>query len=162
MTNLCKAVLTALAGKTLVTAESLTGGGIGAALTAVPGASEVFKGGVISYTDWVKHNILGVDQVLLETYGAVSVPVAGAMASGVRKLLQADFAVSVTGLAGPGGDEFGHPVGTVCIGLDSNPKSIAKQYHFDGTREEIREQTIRAALELVLEYCRVSDGDCVL
>lgn len=151
MTRVCAEVLRRLAGKTLVTAESCTGGGIGAALTAVPGASEVYKGGVICYTNWVKRNILGVDQELLDTYGAVSIPVAGAMASGVRKLLQADLAVSVTGLAGPGGDEFGHPVGTVCIGFDSGPKSIAKQYHFDGTREQIREKAIRAALELVLE-----------
>lgn len=151
MKELCARVLATLEGKALVTAESCTGGGIGAALTAVPGASEVYKGGVICYTNWVKHNILGVDQQLLDSYGAVSVPVAGAMASGVRKLLQADIALSVTGLAGPGGDEFGHPVGTVCIGYDSKAKSIAKRYHFDGSREEVRIQAIRAALELILE-----------
>ena len=110
MTSLCCDVLTALQGKTLVTAESLTGGGIGAALTAVSGSSAVYKGGIISYTNEVKHRILGVSREVLDQYGAVSAPVAQAMAAGVRKLLEADIAVSVTGLAGPGGDEYGNPV----------------------------------------------------
>lgn len=153
MTTLCSEVLDALRakGKTLVTAESLTGGGIGAALTAVPGASEVYKGGVISYVDDVKHHVLCVPQEILDRYGAVSAWTAGFMASGVRKLLKADVAVSVTGLAGPGGDEFGHCVGTVFIGYESDPKSMVKQYRFSGSREEVRSQTIRAALELILE-----------
>lgn len=149
--NLSAEVLTRLAGKTLVTAESLTGGGIGAALTAVPGASAVYKGGVISYTNEVKHAVLGVPQDVLERYGAVSMWTAGYMASGVRELLKADAAISVTGLAGPDGDEFGHEVGTVFIGYSSQAKSIAKQYRFQGGREAVREQTIRAALELILE-----------
>ena len=149
--NLSAEVLTRLAGKRLATAESLTGGGIGQALTSVSGASAVYAGGVISYTNEVKHKVLGVPMEILERYGAVSMWTAGYMAGGVRKLLNADAAVSVTGLAGPGGDEFGNPVGTVFIGYDSNSKSVAKQYRFEGTREEIREQTIEAALELILE-----------
>ena len=151
MTNLCSEVLEKLAGKTLVTAESLTGGGIGAALTAVPGASAVYKGGVISYTDEVKREVLGVPAEILEKYGAVSLWTAGYMASGVRKLLKADCAVSVTGLAGPTGDEFGHEVGTVFIGFENNAKSIAREYHFSGGREEVRAQTMVAALKLILE-----------
>lgn len=151
MTHLCCEVLKRLEGKTLVTAESLTGGGIGAALTAIPGSSAVYKGGVISYTDEVKREILGVDGDILRRYGAVSLWTAGAMASGVRKLLKADVAVSVTGLAGPGGDEFGHEVGTVFIGFESRSKAIAKEYRFTGDREAVRQQTIRAALELILE-----------
>ena len=113
MTSLCCKVLNALEGKTLVTAESCTGGGIGAALTAVPGSSAVYKGGVICYTNWVKEQVLGVPGNLLQVHGAVSEPVAGAMAVGARKLLQADVAVSVTGLAGPGGDEHGNKVGKI-------------------------------------------------
>ena len=151
VTTLCSEVLKRLEGKTLVTAESLTGGGIGNALTAVPGASAVYKGGVISYVNEVKRDVLGVSQEILDRYGAVSPWTAGAMASGVRKLLDADVAVSVTGLAGPGGDEFGHPVGTVYIGFDCNRKSLVKQYCFEGSREEIRNQTIRAALQLILD-----------
>ena len=151
MTNLCCDVLKVLQGKTLATAESCTGGGIGAAITAIPGASKVFVGGVISYTNDVKHRILGVDQAILDKYGAVSAPVAGAMASGARELLGADVAVSVTGLAGPGGDDFGNPVGTVCIGYADKHQRLAKQYRFYGDRDEIRDAAIRAALELVLE-----------
>ena len=149
--TLCSDVLKALKGKTLATAESCTGGGIGAALTAVPGASKVYVGGVVSYTNDVKNWVLGVEQAVLDKYGAVSAPVAGAMASGVRNLMQADVAVSVTGLAGPGGDEFGNPVGTVCIGYADKRQRLAKQFHFYGDREEIREQSVRAALQLVLE-----------
>lgn len=151
MMKLCSDVLAALSGKTLVTAESLTGGGIGAVLTAVPGSSAVYKGGVISYTNWVKETVLGVSHETLENYGAVSLQTAEEMAVGARKLLQADVAVSVTGLAGPGGDEYGNPVGTVCIGFCNQWESFAVKHHFEGSREDVRRQTIRAALELVLD-----------
>ncbi len=154
MTTLCCEVLKALKGKTLVTAESLTGGGIGAALTAVPGSSEIYKGGVISYTNWVKHNVLGVSWEMLEKFGPVSGSTASAMAEGVRKLLQADIAVSVTGLAGPGGDDFGNPVGTVFIGYQDAGFSEVQACHFSGTREEIRNQTIQTALEIILRHNR--------
>ncbi len=150
--KLCCDVLSALKGKQLVTAESLTGGGIGAALTAVSGASEVYKGGVISYTNEVKHQVLGVPLDVLERYGAVSQWTAGYMTSGVRKLLNADVSVSVTGLAGPGGDEYGNPVGTVFIGYEDRKHSVVEHHVFSGTRQEIREQTIQAALRLILKY----------
>ncbi len=151
MTPLCCKVLSALAGKTLATAESLTGGGIGQALTAVPGASNVYKGGIISYTDSVKHGLLGVDDLLLKTVGAVSAPVADAMAQGARRALDAGIAVSVTGPAGPTGDEFGNPVGTVFIGYSDDTCHFAREFHFSGSREDIRRQTIEAALHLILE-----------
>lgn len=151
MMSLCCDVLKALTGKTLVTAESCTGGGIGAALTAVPGSSEVYKGGVISYTNWVKENILGVDGGLLETRGAVSAPVAQAMAEGVRRALKADVAVSVTGLAGPGGDDFGNPVGTVFLGYSDEKGALSREFHFGGDREAVRRQAAEAALKWVLE-----------
>lgn len=151
MTSLCCKVLERFAGKTLATAESLTGGGIGAALTAVPGASAVYLGGVISYCDRIKHEILGVPEEILETRGAVSSQTAAEMVCGVRKLLKADAALSVTGLAGPGGDEFGHPVGTVFIGYEDEGGCVVREYHFSGSREDVREQTIRAALMLALE-----------
>ena len=151
MTSLCCKVLEALAGKTLATAESCTGGGIGTALTAIPGSSAVYKGGIISYTNWVKHNLLGVDQHLLDTLGAVSAPVAEAMAKGAREAIQADIAVSVTGLAGPGGDEFGNPVGLVFIGYSDAGKTLSRRFLFPGSREEIRQVACREALKLILE-----------
>ena len=143
-------VIAKLSGKTLVTAESLTGGGIGAALTAVPGASRVLKGGIISYTNEVKQKMLGVSAEHLQQYGAVSASVAIAMAQGARKTLGADIAVSATGLAGPDGDEFGHPVGTVFIGYADAEKSLVQECHFSGDREMVRNQTIEAALSFIL------------
>ena len=152
MMTLCCKVLQKLTGKTLVTAESLTGGGIGAALTAISGSSSVYKGGIISYTNEVKHHILGVEADTLEQFGAVSAQTAAEMAAGVREVLHADVAVAVTGLAGPGGDDYGNPVGTVFIGYCDADRLVTREFHFSGDRESIRNQTIEAALNLVLEY----------
>ena len=149
--NLSAKVLTALAGKRLATAESLTGGGIGQAITSVSGASAVFAGGIICYTNQVKHHVLGVPMELLDTCGAVSAPVAKAMAQGARRVIGADVAVAVTGLAGPDGDEFGNPVGTVFIGYADEAAAFARECHFFGDRTQVREQTIEAALALILE-----------
>ena len=135
-----------------MTAESCTGGGIGAALTAIPGSSAVYKGGIISYTNWVKENLLNVDGELLNTYGAVSPQVAKAMAEGAREALQADIAVSVTGLAGPGGDEYGNPVGTVFIGYSDCKITDSIACYFNGEREEIRNQAVQTALKVILEH----------
>ena len=149
--SLSAKVLTALAGKRLATAESLTGGGIGQAITSVSGASAVFAGGIISYTNQVKHKVLGVPMELLNICGAVSAPVAKAMAEGARRVIGADVAVAVTGLAGPDGDEFGNPVGTVFIGYADERTAFARECHFTGDRAQVREQTIEAALALILE-----------
>ena len=149
--KLCCEVLAALQGKMLVTAESCTGGGIGAALTAIPGSSAVYKGGIVCYTNWVKEHVLGVSCKLLDSYGAVSAPVAEAMALGAREALKADIAVSVTGLAGPGGDEFGHDVGTVYIACAADGKTAVKEFHFTGDRNAVREQAVKEALLLILD-----------
>ena len=145
-------VITALRGRTLATAESCTGGSIGAALTAVPGSSAVYVGGIISYTNDVKINQLGVDSELLNRVGAVSSEVAEAMAGGVRRALGSDIAVSVTGLAGPGGDTFGNSVGTVYIGYSDHNCCLSKHFVFKGDREAIRKQATIAALNLILEH----------
>lgn len=152
MMSLCCDVLKALKGKTLVTAESCTGGGIGAALTAVPGSSAVYKGGIISYTNWVKHNLLSVPQAYLDQFGAVSAPVAEAMALGARQNLEADVAVSVTGLAGPGGDDFGNPVGTVYIGYSDQNGTVSEKHVFTGDRDSVRQQATIAALQILLKF----------
>ena len=154
MTSLASEVLSALAGKTLATAESCTGGMIGAALTAVPGSSAVYKGGIISYWSEVKRDLLGVAQADLDQLGPVSMQVAGSMADGARKTLETDIAVSVTGLAGPDGDEFGNPVGTVFIGYADTDKTAVGEYHFSGDREAVRRQAVQAALEMILKNCK--------
>ena len=154
MTELAAKVIAALKHKTLATAESCTGGGIGSALTAVAGSSAVYKGGIISYTNEVKHNLLSVSEQLLSSKGAVCAEVAEAMAFGGRQALAADICVSVTGLAGPGGDEFGNPVGTVFIGYCDGFACISREFHFSGDRDSVRSQTTAAALSLILEHNR--------
>ena len=151
MNDLCRDVLRVLGNKTLSVAESCTGGGIGAALTAVPGSSAFFKGGVICYCNEVKEQVLGVNRALLDQYGAVSSPVAGKMAAGVRAMMKTDIAVSVTGLAGPDGDSFGNPVGTVYIGYEDCNIAFVNRYCFDGDREDVRTQAIVMALKLILD-----------
>lgn len=152
MTNLAFDVIQALQGKSLSTAESCTGGGIGAALTAVAGASAVYKGGIVSYCNEIKETLLDVPAQLLVQYGAVSAPVAEAMVLGAKRALNTDVAVSVTGLAGPSGDDFGNPVGTVFIGYADGKRCISQAFSFQGNREEIRKQAVDAALKLILKY----------
>ena len=136
---------------TVACAESCTGGLVLSRLTDFSGASAHVKGGVVAYTNEIKQRILHVKAETLEQFGAVSAPVAAAMAAGARKVLFADVAVSVTGLAGPGGDEYGNPVGTVYIGYEDEKRSLVKKYLFEGDREAVRNQTIEAALKTVLE-----------
>lgn len=136
---------------TITTAESLTGGWIAETITAVPGSSQVFPGGVVSYCDRIKHQVLGVPQTLLETYGAVSEPVAKAMARGAADLMNTDLAISATGLAGPEGDGSKNPVGTVYLGLYAQGTVRCERHVFSGDREAVRSQSVRRAIEMVLE-----------
>ncbi len=131
---------------TLATAESCTGGLIGEMLTQVPGASDYFLGGIISYANRVKSSQLGVDPEVIDTSGAVSEPVAIAMATGVRDRLSADWAVSATGIAGPTGGTDEKPVGTVWIGLAGPEGARAHRHVFPGDRAFIRRRTALAAL----------------
>lgn len=134
-------------GMALATAESLTGGLIAATLTAVPGSSDVVQGGVVSYSNNVKQGLLGVDGELLGSVGAVSREVACAMAEGALRDTGADVAVSVTGIAGPGGAEPGKPVGTVWIGVAGPAGTQASRQVFPGSRSEVRAATVKAALD---------------
>ena len=138
-------------GVLLGTAESLTGGMIGSLLTSVPGSSAVYKGGIVSYTNEVKQACLHVGEETLEFLGAVSEATALEMAQGARLGVGADIAVSVTGLAGPDGDEFGNPVGTVWIGVSTAAITEAQRHQFSGNRETIRLQTCIAAFEAILD-----------
>ena len=136
------------AGVSLGTAESLTGGLIAGSLTAVPGSSSVVRGGIVSYVDEVKHAVLDVPDPVLETVGAVSRETARAMAEGAVARLSCDIAVSVTGIAGPGGAEPDKPVGTVWMGVcRKGAAADARLLSFRGDREQVRLQTVLAALE---------------
>lgn len=136
-------------GATCATAESCTGGGIGAAITSASGASEVFLGGIISYANEVKRDVLGVSEEVLSTVGAVSAECAAAMAEGARRLTKADVAVAVTGIAGPGGGTPSKPVGTVWFGLATANGTRTEHCLFTGDREEVRTKTITHALGML-------------
>lgn len=138
-------------GKTVACAESCTGGGLGARLTAIPGSSDAFLGGVISYSNDAKVRLLGVDPDLLAEHGAVSGPVAEAMARGARERLGADLAVSITGVAGPGGGTAEKPVGLVYVGVATADHSFAQANQFIGIREDIRRRSTQTALQLIRE-----------
>lgn len=144
------------AGKTVGTAESCTGGLIGAALTAVPGSSAVFHGGIISYDNAVKMSLLNVPQKMLETHGAVSQPVAEIMAREACLALNVDMAISVTGIAGPGGGSNEKPVGTVWIGLaerkDGELITTTERHLFEGvSRNKVRDMTCLRSLETLIK-----------
>ncbi len=133
----------------VATAESCTGGLVSGALTEVPGASTVFLGGAVTYTDDLKTTVLGVDPSLLETFGAVSDAVARAMAAGVRDVTGADLAVSVTGIAGPDGGSADKPVGTVWFGIAGPDGVRAEMRRFSGDRHSVRERSVTTALDLL-------------
>ena len=140
-------------GWTFATAESCTGGRVAARITALPGSSSVYRGGVVSYWSEVKADVLGVPQELLDTYGAVSEEVARAMAQGARRLTGADLAVSVTGVAGPDSDDRGNPVGLVYIGLDTPTGTYCRQMRpARRTRERIQEMASNHAYDVVRRY----------
>lgn len=145
-------------GLKLVTAESCTGGLIGHWLTNVPGSSEYYLGGVISYAYEAKERLLGVRHATLAQAGAVSQETVIEMADGARRAFFADFApetllaVSVSGIAGPDGELPGKPVGLVWIGLSTPQGSRAWQFTWQGSRVENKEQSARQALQIVFDY----------
>ena len=141
---------------TVSTVESCTGGLVAGRIINVPGVSEVFKMGHITYSNKAKRKIIGVKRSTLDKYGAVSAPVAREMAKGGCSMAKTDVSVSVTGVAGPGGGTENKPVGLVYIGCCVKGKTTAKEFHFTGNRAMIRESAVAAALvlmrECVLEY----------
>jgi nicotinamide-nucleotide amidase len=135
--------------QTLATAESVTAGLVANRIAHVPGASDWFRGGIVAYTNEIKEKLLGVPQLLLDEHGAVSAPVAEAMATGCRERFGSDLAVSTTGLAGPGGAEPGKPVGLVYVGLAWAGGVSSTSFSWVGTRTEIQSRTAKLALNQV-------------
>lgn len=145
--------------ETLAVAESCTGGLLGAALTAVPGCSRWFRGGWIVYSNDLKIRYAGVPPALLRKWGAVSVPVAAALAAGVRRRAKADWGVGITGIAGPAGGTPAKPVGLVFIGVNSRWGGCVYRRMFQGNREHIRRQACAAALDLLRAAVRARETD---
>ena len=144
-------------GQTLAVAESCTGGALGAALVARPGASAYFLGGVQAYANAAKVSMLGVPHGMIAAHGAVSEPVARAMAEGVRQRMGSDFGVSVTGVAGPGGGTPEKPVGLVFISCAGPNGTVCSQHRFGRDRARNQGMSLRAACQLALEQCGASE-----
>ena len=143
------------AGRRIAVAESCTGGLVSAALTEIPGSSDVFEAGYVTYSNAAKISQLGVSQDVVETFGAVSVATAWAMARGALAASDADVAVAITGIAGPGGGSASKPVGTVVFALaerDGDPARIIADQHFfdEDSRSGVRLQAALCALELLM------------
>ena len=141
-------------GLTIGCAESCTGGLIAKRLTDIPGASQVFRGGIVSYTNEVKHNVLGVPQDMLDQFGAVSEPVARTMAEGARKALGCDIALASTGVAGPDPDDRGNEVGTMFVAIATPDGSFVRPLHLGNrpVRARLRTQTAHHAFDLARRY----------
>lgn len=138
----------------IATAESCTGGMVGALLTAIPGISELYEGGVVAYQNRVKEKLLQVPHTILATRGAVSLECASAMAEGAARLFHTECAVATTGIAGPGGGSAAKPVGTVCFGVRTPDGVQSFRRHFSGSREEVRRAAAEYVLELLIELLK--------
>jgi nicotinamide-nucleotide amidase len=144
--------LLGMRGWRLATAESCTGGWVAQAVTAIAGSSDWFEGGLVTYSDATKIALLGVDPMLIERHGAVSLETAVAMAEGARRVLAVELAVAVSGIAGPGGGTATKPVGTVCFGFAcAGRATLGERELFPGTREEVRARAVDFALARLVD-----------
>ena len=141
----------ALRNVTIALAESCTGGMIAGVLTDVPGASKVFLGSAVTYSNEAKTDILGVDPDIINDHGAVSSHCAEKMAEGAKRIFRSEIALSVTGIAGPDGGSAEKPVGTVWFGISSNDATYTFKKQFSGERALIRNSAVKTALEALLE-----------
>ena len=144
---------------TVTTAESCTGGLVAARLVDVPGVSEVFKQGFITYSNKAKRKLLNVKKTTLKEFGAVSEKTAREMAKGAILASGADAAIATTGIAGPDGGTEEKPVGLVYIGVSVRGQMYVEEYHFEGDRSEVRESTVQAALALLKKGLEETDGN---
>jgi nicotinamide-nucleotide amidase len=138
-----------LTGRRIATAESCTGGLLAARLTNRPGSSAYLAGGLVAYANGAKTELLGVDPTLIDAHGAVSEPVAEAMAAGALRQFDADTAVAITGIAGPGGGTEEKPVGTVCFTVAVDGASSTRTLRLPGNRSDIRERSTTVAMHLL-------------
>lgn len=139
--------------KTITCAESCTGGLVSYLITQVSGSSEIFNGSIVSYSNEVKNNQLKVEKLILKNYGAVSFEVVKQMLSGAREKFSANYAIAISGIAGPNGGSKEKPVGTVIIGiLVDTEEYLIEEYHFKGTRNEVQIQAAKSSLKKLLNF----------
>jgi len=141
--------------QTITFAESCTGGRIAAAFTAVSGASNILNGSCVTYSNEIKHQWLGVELSVLENYGAVSKECVSQMLDGIQKMAQSDYAIAVSGIAGPTGGTELKPVGTVYIGILTPRNKEIIHCHFEGNRGEVQEQSVRFAIERLSQIVKI-------
>ena len=141
--------------QTVSFAESCTGGRIAAAFTAVSGASNVLNGSCVTYSNQIKHQWLGVELSVLENYGAVSKECVSQMLDGIKEMAQSDYAIAVSGIAGPTGGTESKPVGTVYIGILTPQNKEIIHYHFEGKREEVQERSTQFAIEKLSQALKI-------
>lgn len=141
--------------KTITTAESCTGGLVASMITKVSGSSDIFNGSIVSYSNKIKNQELNVNNETLEKFGAVSTEVVNEMLDGAIKKFEADFAIAISGIAGPTGATKNKPVGTVVIGIsDANNAKTIDTFYFKGTREEVQIQAAKTALKKILKFVK--------
>ncbi|BAK70201.1 CinA family protein [Aliarcobacter butzleri] len=141
--------------KTITTAESCTGGLVASMITKVSGSSDIFNGSIVSYSNKIKNQELNVNNETLEKFGAVSTEVVNEMLDGAIKKFEADFAIAISGIAGPTGATKNKPVGTVVIGIsDANNAKTIDTFYFKGTREEVQIQAAKTSLKKILKFVK--------
>ena len=143
--------------KTITAAESCTGGLVASMITKISGSSDIFNGSIVTYSNKIKNQELNVKNETLESFGAVSCEVVNEMLDGVIKKFDANFAIAISGIAGPTGESKNKPVGTVVIGIcDSNAHKYVDIYHFKGTREEVQIQAAKTSFEQISKFVQKS------
>ena len=139
-------------GSTITTVESCTGGGLASSITAIPGGSAWFELGFITYSNSSKKKILGIESALIDSHGAVSIEVVEAMASQSLAIAKADYAIAISGIAGPSGGTIDKPVGTVCVAWAFDSSISSQTFEFSGNRDQVRSQGVEISLIHMLKY----------
>ncbi|WP_198305697.1 CinA family protein [Arcobacter vandammei] len=141
--------------KSITTAESCTGGLVASMITKISGSSDIFNGSIVTYSNKIKNQELNVKNETLEKFGAVSIEVVNEMLDGAISKFEADFAIAISGIAGPNGGTINKPVGTVVIGIsDNKARKMVDIHHFKGSREEVQEQAAKQSLKEILKFIK--------
>ena len=140
--------------QTITTAESCTGGLVASMITKISGSSEIFDGSIVTYSNKIKNQELNVKNITLDNFGAVSYEVVDEMLDGVIVKFDANFAIAISGIAGPNGGNISKPIGTVVVGISNSENNIINVYNFNGAREEVQIQAAKTSLREILKFIK--------